>query len=59
VLDFLEHHSQSVLQEHGFNGPGQPNEVALEPIKAGADRRLEVGVRGKKELTAMGQEMDE
>ena len=57
VLDFLEHHSQSVLQEHGFNGPGQPNEVALEPIKAGADRRLESG-KVEKELTAVCQEME-
>ncbi len=56
VLDFLEHHSQSVLQEHGFDGQGQPNEVALEPIKAGADRRLEAG-KVERALTAVCQEM--
>ncbi len=57
VLDFLEQHSQSVLQEHGFNGPCEPNEVALAPIKAGADRRLEAN-KVEKELTAVCQEME-
>lgn len=56
VLDFLERHSQSVLPAHGFDGPGQPNEVALAPVKAGADRRLEAG-KVEKELTAVCQEM--
>ena len=56
VLDFLERHSQTVLQAHGFDGQGQPNEVALAPIKAGADRRLEAG-KVEKELTAVCQEM--
>ena len=58
VLDFLERHSQTVLQAHGFDGPGQPNAVALAPIKAGADRRLEAG-KVEKALTAVYQEMEQ
>jgi hypothetical protein len=57
MLDFLEHHSQSVLQAHGFDGQGQTNEVALEPITAGADRRLEWD-NVEKALTAVCQEME-
>lgn len=56
VLDFLERHSQSVLLGHGFNGQGQPNEMALAPIKAGTDRRLEAG-QVEKQLTGLCQEM--
>ncbi len=57
VLDFLERQSQAVLQAHGFNGQGQPNEVSLAPIKAGTDRRLAAG-EVEKELTAVCQEME-
>lgn len=58
VLDFLERHSQSVLQGHGFDGQGQPNEVAQVPVKAGTDRRLEA-VKVEKQLSAVCQEMEQ
>ncbi len=57
VLDFLERHSQSVLQAHGFTGPGQPNEEVVAQVAAGADRRLETG-EVEQQLTAVCQEME-
>jgi hypothetical protein len=57
VLDFLERHSQSVLQGPGFDGQGQPSEAAVTKVKAGKDRRL--GAEEVEEpLTAMCQEME-
>jgi hypothetical protein len=57
VLDFLERHSQWVLQKHGFDGPDQPNEVALGLVKAGTDQRLEAG-EIQEQLMAVCQEME-
>jgi hypothetical protein len=56
VLDFLERHSQTVLQEHGFDAQGQPNEAAAAVVAAGADRRLEAAMV-EKHLTVVCQEM--
>jgi hypothetical protein len=53
VLDFLEHHSQKVLAEHGFDAQGKPSEAA---VAAGSDQRLPAAVV-KKHLTAVCQEM--
>jgi hypothetical protein len=57
VLDFLERHSQSVLQGHGFDGQGQPSEAAVTKLEAGTDRRLG-GEEVEEHLTAMCQEME-
>jgi hypothetical protein len=45
ALDFLERRSQSVLQEHGFDGRDQPNEVALTLMKGGTGKRREARVQ--------------
>jgi hypothetical protein len=55
VLDFLERHSQTVLQRHGFDAQGRPSEAAVAVVAAGADRRLEAA-RVEKQLTAVCQE---
>jgi hypothetical protein len=57
VLDFLERHSQSVLQGHGFDGQGPPSEVAVTKLEAETDRRLG-GEEVEEPLTAMCQEME-
>jgi hypothetical protein len=57
VVDFLERHSQWVLQEHGFDGPGQPNKMALVLVKAGTDRCLDPG-KVQEQLMAVCQEME-
>lgn len=41
VLGFLERHSQSVLEAHGFDARGQPGEAPVAQFKEGADRRLD------------------
>jgi hypothetical protein len=56
VLDFLERHSQTVLQGHGFDAQGRPSEAAIAAVEAGADRRLEAAI-GEQHLTAVCQEM--
>ena len=56
VLDFLERHSQTVLQEYGFDAQGQPSEAAVVAVEAGVDRRLEAAMV-EKHLTAVCQEM--
>lgn len=57
VLSFLERHSQSVLQVHGFDAQGQASEVAVAQLKAGTDKRLSAQ-RVDQGLTAMCQEME-
>jgi hypothetical protein len=56
VLSFLEHHSQSVLQAHGFDAKGQASEVAVARFKAGTDKRLSAR-RVNQGLTGVCQEM--
>ena len=56
VLDFLERHSQTVLQQHGFDAQGHPSEAAVTAVAAGTDGRLGA-TRVKKQLTALCQEM--
>lgn len=38
VLNFLERHSQTVLQEHGFDEQGQPAEAGMAQATRGMDR---------------------
>ena len=40
VLSFLDRHSESVLQSHGFDVQGQPPGPVVAEVKAGTDRRL-------------------
>jgi hypothetical protein len=55
-LSFLERHSQSVLQAHGFEAQGQASEVAVAQFKAGTDKRLSAK-RVNQGLTGVCQEM--
>jgi hypothetical protein len=55
-LDFLERHSQTVLQQHGFDAQGCPSEAAVVAVAAGVDGRLEVATV-EEQLTAVCQEM--
>ncbi len=57
VLSFLERHSQSVLQAHGFDAQGQASEVAVAQFKAGTDKRLSAK-RVNQGLTGVCQEME-
>ena len=57
VLDFLEQHSQTVLQGHGFTGSGQPNEEVVAQVAAGADQRLDPDEVAQ-QLGAVCQEME-
>jgi hypothetical protein len=57
VLDFLERHRQTVLQQHGFDAQGRPSEAAVAAVEAGADSRLETAMV-EKHLTAVCQEME-
>jgi hypothetical protein len=56
VLSFLESHSQSVLQAHGFDAQGRASEVAVAQFKAGTDKRLSAK-RVNQGLTEVCQEM--
>ena len=56
VLDFLEQHSQAVLQGRGFDAQGRPSEAAVAAVEAGADSRLEAATVAE-QLTAVCQEM--
>ena len=56
VLSFLERHSQSVLQAHGFDAEGQASEVAVARFKAGTDKCLSAK-RVNQGLTGVCQEM--
>ena len=56
MLDFLERHRQTVLQQHEFDAQGRPSEAAVAAVAAGADRRLEAA-RVEPHLTAVCQEM--
>jgi len=56
VLDFLERHSQTVLQQHGFDAQGRPSEAAVAAVAAGVDGRLEAATV-EEQLTAVCQEM--
>jgi hypothetical protein len=56
VLGVLERHSQALLQEHGFDGQGQPNAAARAQVETGTDQRLEAKAV-EESLTAMCQEM--
>jgi hypothetical protein len=40
VLDFLERHSQSILQAHGFEAQGQPSAAQVAQAAATSDPRL-------------------
>lgn len=57
VLDFLERHSQTVLQRHEFDAQGRPSEAVVAAVEAGADSRLEAAMV-EKQLTAVCQEME-
>ena len=56
VLDFLERHSQAILQAHGVDAQGQPSAAVVTQVVAGSDPRLsaEALERG---LATTGQEM--
>jgi hypothetical protein len=56
VLDLLERHSQTVLQQHGFDAQGRPSEAAVAAVVAGTDGRLEAATV-EEQLTAVCQEM--
>jgi hypothetical protein len=56
VVDFLERHSQMVLQQHGFDAQGHPGEATVAAVAAGADGRLETATV-EEQLTAVCQEM--
>jgi hypothetical protein len=56
VLDFLERHSQTVLQQHRFDAQGRPSEAAVAAVAAGTDGRLEAATV-EEQLTAVCQEM--
>ena len=56
VLSFLERHSESVLQAHGFDAQGQPSEAPVAQVKAGTDQRLSAK-RVNQGLRAVCQEM--
>lgn len=57
VLDFLERHSQTVLQQHGFDGQGRPSEAAVAAVAAGTDGRLEAAMV-EQQLMVVCQEME-
>ena len=57
VLNFLERHSELVLQAHGFDRQGRPSERVVAEVEAGVDRRCEAAVV-EKQLTAVCQEME-
>ena len=57
VLDFLERHSQRILASHEFEGQGQPSEVVVAKVTAGADCRLKAEVVDE-QLAAVVEEMD-
>lgn len=40
VLNFLERHSQSILQAHGFDAQGQPSAAQVAQVAANPDHRL-------------------
>ena len=56
VLDFLERHSQTVLQQHGVDAQGRPSEATVAAVAAGVDGRLEAATV-EEQLTAVCQEM--
>ena len=56
VLSFLERHTESVLQAHGFDAQGQPSEAPVAQVKAGTDQRLSAK-RVNQGLRAVCQEM--
>lgn len=56
VLSFLERHSQSVFQAHGFDARGQPSEAPVARFQSGTDRRLSAK-RVKQGLTGVCREM--
>jgi hypothetical protein len=56
VLAVLERHSQTVLQQHGFDTQGRPSEAAVAAVVAGRDRRLKAATV-EEPLTAVCQEM--
>ncbi len=56
MLDFLERHSQTVLQQHRFDAQGRPSEAAVAAVAAGTDGRLEAATV-EEQLTAVCQEM--
>ncbi len=56
VVDFLEHHSQRVLAEHGFKEDGQPTQAVVGEVTAGTDRRQKAEVV-EEQLAAVAEEM--
>jgi hypothetical protein len=56
VLEFLEHHSQRVLEAHGFEDRGQPSEAVVAKVAEGTDRRLDKA-RVEEQLMSVIEEM--
>jgi hypothetical protein len=57
VLEFLERHSQRVLEAHGFEGQGQPSEAVVAKAAEGTDRRLDKALV-EEQLAVVVEEMD-
>ncbi len=56
VLEFLEHHSQRVLADHGFESNARAPEAVVEELTAGPDRRYRAE-EVDKQLEAVAEEM--